>query len=279
MNRTPGAVAGPPLRASRRRGTLDDVSETWTALGAEDAPAIVFVHGTRLSRGMWQPQMAALSGAFRVVALDLPGHGALRDDPFRWDDAVAEVVRVIDVAARGRAVLVGLSLGGYVAMDVAVRHPERVAGLVISGASADPRGLLGPPIGALAAVMDRTPARLLEGANRLWFRNRYPARTANAIIAGGFAYGAGAAALRQLRGRRFAAALAAYPGPVLILNGRLDPPFLLGQRRFGRALPDVRFVVLRGATHLANLDRPSAFSAAVARFAASVWKASDRAAG
>ena len=253
--------------------------ETYTALGAGDAPAIVFVHGTRLSRGMWQPQMAALSGAFRVVALDLPGHGALRDRPFRWDDAVAEVVRVIDEAAGGRAVLVGLSLGGYVAMDVAVRHPERVAGLAISGASADPRGLLGPPIRALAAVMDRTPARILEGANRFWFRHRYPARTASAILAGGFAFGAGAAALRQLRGRRFAAALAAYPGPILVLNGQLDPPFLLGQRRFGRALPDVRFAVLRGATHLANLDRPSAFSAAVARFTASVVAASDRAAG
>lgn len=244
--------------------------ETYTARGAEDSPAIVFVHGTRLSRGMWQPQMAALSGAFRVVALDLPGHGALRDHPFRWDDAVTEVVRVIDAAAGGRAVLVGLSLGGYVAMDVAVRHPERVAGLAVSGASADPRGLLGPPIRALAAVMDRAPVRFLEGANRFWFRHRYPGRAADAIIAGGFAFGAGAAALRQLHGRPFAAALAAYPGPVLILNGRLDPPFLLGQRRFGRALPDVRFVVLRGATHLANLDRPSAFSAAVARFAASV---------
>lgn len=241
---------------------------SYTALGSAAAPAIVFIHGSRLSRGMWQPQLAALAGQFRVVALDLPGHGALRDRPFRWDEAVEEVVRVIDEAAGGRAVLVGLSLGGYVAMDVVARHPERVAGLVISGASMEPAGPLGLPIRALAAILGRVPVQTLDRLNRAWFRWRYPTGTARAILAGGFAFEGGVDALHELRRRRFGLALAGYPGPVLVLNGQLDPLFRLGQRRFCRALPDVQVTVLRGATHLANLDRPSAFSARIARFAA-----------
>ena len=67
------------------------MSSSYTAVGPPGAPAIVLVHGTRLSRGMWHPQLAALSGGFRVIALDLPGHGALRHRPFDWDEAVDEI--------------------------------------------------------------------------------------------------------------------------------------------------------------------------------------------
>ncbi|MEA2536518.1 MAG: hypothetical protein QOF11_752 [Chloroflexota bacterium] len=248
------------------------MSSSYTAVGPNGAPAIVLVHGTRMSRGMWHPQLAALQGGFRVIALDLPGHGALRDREFDWDEAVEDIARVIDEAAGGRAVVCGLSLGGYLAIDLAARYPERVAGLVISGASAEPSGRFFPmAIRWLAGVMDRTSGPRLDRINRTWFRQRYSPATANAILAGGFGYQAGAAALYGLIGREARTAFAAYPGPKLILNGQLDLPFRLGQRGFLRAARDARVVVLPGATHLANLDRPSAYSAALARFAADVF--------
>ena len=245
------------------------MSSSYTAVGPADAPAIVLVHGTRLSRGMWHPQLQALSGGFRVIALDLPGHGALRDRQFDWDEAVDEIARVIDEAAGGRAILCGLSLGGYLAIDVAARYPAKVAGLVITGASAEPRGRLMPlGIRWLATLMDRTATPRLDRVNRAWFRRRYPGPTANAILAGGFGFPAGTTALRELVGRDLRATFATYPGPSLILNGQLDVPFRLGQDAFRKAGHDSRVVVIRRASHLANLDRPSAYSAALGRFAA-----------
>jgi pimeloyl-ACP methyl ester carboxylesterase len=250
------------------------MSSSYTAVGPPDAPAIVLVHGTRMSRGMWHPQLAALQGGFRVIALDLPGHGALRDRSFDWDEAVDEIARVIDEAAGGRAVVCGLSLGGYLAIDLAARYPERVAGLVISGASAEPSGRFFPvAIRWLARVMDRTSQPRLDRINRAWFRQRYSPPTANAILAGGFGYAAGAAALYGLIGRDARASFAAYSGPKLILNGQLDLPFRLGQRGFSNASRDAQVVVLARASHLANLDRPSAYSSALARFAAEVFAA------
>ena len=234
--------------------------------GPADGPPIVFVHGTRLSRSMWRPQMDALRDTYRVIALDLPGHGVLADRPFTVAAASDQVVRVIEEAAGGRAVVVGLSLGGYVAMDLAARRPELVRALVLSGATAEPVGRLGTPFLALAWVMERFDGPALRAVNAWFFRTRFSPAIAEPIIAGGFWSAGGAQALRAIAGERFAPRLAAYQGPTLILNGDLDPLFRLTVRRFAGPARDRQRVRLRGATHLANLDRPRAFSLAIRRF-------------
>ena len=234
--------------------------------GPVNARPIVFIHGTRLSRSMWRPQMDDLRDTYRVIALDLPGHGALAGRPFSVERASDHVARVIEEAAGGRSVVVGLSLGGYVAMDLAARRPELVRGLVLSGATAEPVGLFAVPYLALAWVMERFDGPALDAANRWFFRTRFAPAISEPIIAGGFWSAGGAQALRAIVGQRFAPRLAAYPGPTLIINGDLDVLFRLTAKRFARAARDPRRVRLRGATHLANLDRPRAFSFAIRRF-------------
>lgn len=244
--------------------TLD--SAAYDVEGPIDGPPIVFVHGTRLSRSMWRPQMDALRDPYRVIALDLPGHGALADRPFTVASASDQVARVIEEAAGGRAVVVGLSLGGYVAMDLAARRPELVRGLVLSGATAEPVGRLALPFLALAWAMERFDGPALEAVNTWFFRTRFAPAIADPIVAGGFWSAGGAQALRAIVGERFAPRLAAYPGPTLIVNGDLDPLFRLTVKRFAGPAKDRRRVRLRGATHLANLDRPRAFTLAIRRF-------------
>ncbi len=255
--------AGPPPEQT-------DADVGLTATGRADAPAIVFLHGTRLSRMVWTPQLDALGDEFRAIALDLPGHGARAGERFSLDRATDVVVAAIRERAAGRsAVVVGLSLGGYVAMTLAARFPELVSGLVIAGASAEPAGVRVLAFRGLAGAMAHLDRPSLDRLSGRFFRARYPATIAEPIVAGGFWSGGGALALRALFGERFVPRLAAYGGPVLILNGEYDLLFRLSAPTFAASARNARRVVLRGALHLSNLDRPVAFSHVVRDFARS----------
>lgn len=241
-----------------------------TATGPPDAPAIVFLHGTRLSRTVWTPQLTALGDEFRAIALDLPGHGDRAAEPFTLTGAVELAAATIrERAAGGRAVVVGLSLGGYVAIALAASHPELVRGLVIAGASAEPVGVRGVAFRTLAAALARLDGPRLDRFSSWSFRSRYPAAIADPVVAGGFWSAGGAVALRALWGERFDARLPGFGGPILIINGQYDLLFRRSARRFAATAHDVRRVVLAGAVHLSNLDRPGAFTLAVRRFARS----------
>jgi pimeloyl-ACP methyl ester carboxylesterase len=250
------------------------VDPTITVTGPPGAPAIVFVHGTRLTRSAWAAQLDGLGGEFRAIAVDLPGHGARAAEPFTLEgaaDIVAATIR--EQAADGRAVVVGLSLGGYVAMVLAAREPDRVRGLVVAGATAEPVGLRSVAYRALAALLDHFDGPELDRLNGWLFRSRYPASIAAPIVAGGFWSKGGATALRALLGQRFIPCLAAYPGPTLILNGQWDLLFRLSAGGFAAAASDPHRVRLAGALHLSNLDRPAAFNEAVRRFASGLPEA------
>ena len=245
----------------------------------DQRPTIVFLHATRLTGAQWRAQTAALEAEFPCVLVDLPGHGSAADRPFTLADAASDVATTIAGLPDGRAVLVGLSLGGYVAMEVAARWPERVAGLVLAGATVDPAGLAGIPFRALAIVYRHLPGTWLARSQTWAFRRRYRAELVDPIIESGWWFHGGAAAVSALIGHRFRPSLARYGGPVLLVNGDRDLLFRIGERGFAAASGDVRRVLIRGAGHRSNLDQPEAFTAAVRRFARSLPPAGETAAG
>ncbi len=165
--------------------------------GPPDAPAIVFVHGTRLTGSMWvasRPPSPARTGRSRWTC---PAHGRAGRPPFTLEGAADDVAAAIrDAAAGGRAVVVGLSLGGYVAMDAGRARP---------GARARARPVGSDRRAGRPAVRAVPRARLgdgrldgprLEALNAWFFRSRYPPAIAEPIIAGGFWSSGGATALR-----------------------------------------------------------------------------------
>jgi len=240
----------------------------WTAVGPADAPGIVFIHGTRLTRAQWTTQIARLGARYRCVAIDLPGHGERSAEPFTLAAASDAVVAAIDaeIPAR-RAVLVGLSLGGYVAIETADRSPDHVAGLVLAGCSAEPIGPVAAVFRVFAWGLEHAPAAVLDRVNRGYFRLRYGRSLAAPIIAGGFWPAGGAQAVRALLRARYLERLARLWTPVLVVNGALDPVFGPGGDPWAAACRRGRHVVLARAMHLTSLDRPRAFSNLVAAFA------------
>jgi pimeloyl-ACP methyl ester carboxylesterase len=242
----------------------------WDVEGPEGAPAIVFVHGAMMGRSVWRPQLDALHDRYRCISVDQPGHGSLRGRGFTLDVAVANVVDAIDREAGGRAVLVGLSLGGYVSMAVAGQCPERVRGLVIAGCTREPVGLSRVGFHAYSWSLRVVPERLVRAVALGWFRLRYGAVVASAITAGGHFSRGGSRAVRHLVGGGFKARLLAYGGPILAINGVTDLVFTLGAKRFLGGVPRLDYRVIPRAGHLSNVDKPAAFTGLVEEFVGSL---------
>ena len=152
------AAAPPPTASAERRRRRRPAG----------APAIVFVHGTRLTRAMWTAQQAALPDEFRTIALDLPGHGARARRAVHPGRRRGRRVRgdPRPAPAGGRSSSACRSAGTS-RWPSPRASPERVRGLVLSGATAEPVGVRMLPYLALAAVMDRGRGRAARPAQRL----------------------------------------------------------------------------------------------------------------
>jgi pimeloyl-ACP methyl ester carboxylesterase len=217
---------------------------------ATDRLPVVFLHGIRVSGTMWRPIMQRVGTHRPVAAPDLPGHGQRRGEPFTMEAAVATVVDAIDQLG-GKALVVGLSMGGYVGMAVAGSHPHRVAGLVAIGCTAKPGGPFAAIYGLAAGLAGRHP----DTANRLtaWgFRQALPAPVAEAVVAGGLACEIMPQVVDAVTAMNPPTPLLTYPGPVWLLNAARDP-FRRHERVFLRACRNGRLSVWPARNHVSLL--------------------------
>lgn len=109
--------------------------------GPKDAPAIVLLHGSNADLHTWEPWTAALKGQYRVIRFDQVGHGLTGPDPkddYSRDNYVEDIREVADKLGLERFVLGGNSMGGKHALAFAVKHPERLTGLVLVDGSGGP---------------------------------------------------------------------------------------------------------------------------------------------
>lgn len=243
---------------------------SYDAAGPVGAPAIMFVHGTRVNRKMWLPQVQGLADDYRVLAMDLPGHGALADARFGLEAAMEAMTGVLDQEAADRALLVGSSLGGYMSLEFAGRLPDRVAGLVLSGCSLNIRGAAALPFQIGARVLGRVSERWLIRVHEELCRRMFPPAFAEPIIEAGFSFKAVPDALQVLIGKDFLLLLWEFAGPVLFLNGQRDRIFCWNQAAFVAAARDGRLQVIPRGSHRCNLEYPEAFTEALRGFARSI---------
>lgn len=241
--------------------------------------AVVFLHSFPLDRSMWTGQLIAIGAAgCRAVLVDLPGFGespVLGAAP-SLDAYAHAVLATLDALSIRRAVFVGLSLGGYVALTIASIAPSRVAGLVLADtrAAADEPATRAGRIVNLALVRDRGVealfAKMLPGLVSAQcpeaVRDR-ARRVASAQSPEGVTF-----ALLAMRDRPDRTAmLATITAPTLVLVGERDGISTPDEMRaMAAVIPGARFELVLDAGHLSSLEQPERFNAALGRFLSTV---------
>ncbi|MEV7005837.1 alpha/beta hydrolase [Streptosporangium sp. NPDC051022] len=232
-------------------------------------PPIVFVHGIRVSATMWEPVISHLDRP--ATAVDLPGHGTRRGEPFSMEGATSAVAAAVD-SLGGRALVVGLSLGGYVGIATAERFPDKVAGLVAMGCTARNA----PAVRAyrlIASLAARNPS-LADRISSRALRRLLPGQVGAAMVAGGLSCEVMPQAVAAVAEHDQLAALAAYPGRVWLVNGTLDP-FRTDERAFLRACGNGRLILIPGRGHLGVMAAPGSLARLVGDLADQVAGARD----
>ena len=238
---------------------------------------VVFVHGFPLNRTMWQPQVAALSSTFRIVTVDLRGHGD-SDAPlwrYRIDDFVDDILAVLDDLRLPRVSLVGLSMGGYVALALARLYPDRLSGLVLSDtrAQADtPEGRQGRFHLAQAAhergagaVADTMLPKLLSAKTR----DSRPDLVAQVrTMIEHMRLGGIVGDLMAMADRPDSVPLLeTLDCPTLVIVGADDQTTPLPDARLmAERIPGARLEIIPEAGHLPNLEQPDGFNGCLDRF-------------
>jgi pimeloyl-ACP methyl ester carboxylesterase len=247
-----------------------------TDLGAGDP--WVLLHSFPVDRRMWAAQCAALAAdGHRAVVFDLPGFGGaprMTASPPSLDAYVDAVLAALDALGLDRVTLVGLSLGGYVALRLAARAPDRLRGLVLADtrAAADSPETRAGRVLNLALVRSRGPAALIEKMLPHLLHRDAPESLRDTLRGWAAEQSAEAVgdALLAMRDRGDATpVLATIACPTLLLCGSYDtitPP--AEHATMGAAIAGSRVEVIEGAGHLSNLERPDAFNAALRRWAA-----------
>ena len=239
---------------------------------------LVLLHAFPLDRGMWQPQLAALADVTRVVALDLPGFGESSPAGAFTIDGVADAVAAF-LAARGipKAVVCGLSMGGYVALAVARRQPNVLAALILADtrAGVDDRIAKANRTKSIALTEEKGSAALFESMLPKVLSEQTHATKPEVVdrlksIAAKQPAASVVAALAALRDRPDAnPGLKAVAVPTLVLVGEYDavtPP--LAAANLSAQIRRSTLVHIPGAGHLSNVENPDAFNAAVGGFIA-----------
>jgi pimeloyl-ACP methyl ester carboxylesterase len=230
---------------------------------------VVLIHGGLVDSRLWDDQVAVLARRHRVIRYDLRGFGR-SDFPEGPFSHVEDLEALLGHLGAGRVALVGVSLGGMIATDFALEHPDRVSALVLVGSAL--RGFETPPNEELAAIYRAAENDGRERAIDLWLRSP--------LFAGGRDVPHFAERVRAMLGDNFrswgpterpievrwprtptADRLSEIGVPTLVVAGDLDVPAILTiADALARGIAGAEKRILPGRSHHPNLEDPRTFN-------------------
>jgi pimeloyl-ACP methyl ester carboxylesterase len=234
---------------------------------------LVLIHAFPFDGRMWADTASSLAHRCRVIAPDMRGFGAsnLGGHDASIADMADDVAALLDSLGIERAALGGLSMGGYVSLAFAARHPARLERLILADtrAAADSAVARAGRADALALVAKEGVAALVERQLGVLLSPAASEAVRNQVRVLGKqspeGVSAGILALRDRPDRRGELATIAVPTLVIVgSDDKISPPAEMAG--MAAAIPGARLVEITGSGHLSNLERPSEFVAAVANF-------------
>jgi 3-oxoadipate enol-lactonase len=245
----------------------------YATAGAGDP--VVFLHGFGLDFGMWDPQWQAFAQHHRVIRYDLRGYGG-SSLPQRRYSHVDDLLALIDFLGARPAHLVGLSLGGRVALRVAAEHPEAVRSLTLADPALDGHAWTADWLQRWRKMTEAVKPGDVAAAKTLWREHivfepaSQDSKVADALRVmidrySGWHLGypdPGTAPARQV-----AEMLPSISVPTLVLVGELDlPDFQAIARRLAREMPQAELQTLAAVGHMSNMEAPGLFNQLVLEF-------------
>jgi len=228
-------------------------------------PAVLLTHGYSASARMWKGQMEALTDRYHLIALDMRGHDR-SDSPedlalYSHELTIGDMAAVLDACGVKRAVIGGLSLGGFMSAAFHLVHPERTIALMLfdtgPGYKKDgPREEWNKMANARAAQLEKDGLDIATASAEV--------RVAQHRSAKGLALAA-----RGMLTQKDGKVIESLPDirvPTLVLAGANDKMFIPSADYMAAKIPGAEKVILENAGHAANIDQPDAFNAAVRKF-------------
>jgi pimeloyl-ACP methyl ester carboxylesterase len=233
-----------------------------------EGPTVLLSHGYSATSQMWKGQVNAFPG-FRVITWDMRGHGLTDspDDPAAYSEAatVEDMAAILQVNGADRAIIAGLSLGGYMSLAFHVAHPEMTRALMLFDCGPGYKNPVGRE-GWNETAKQR--AKVFEEKGLDAMGSSAEVRASTHRSAQGLAHAA-RGMLAQVDDR-IITSLERIAVPTLVLVGANDTPFLGASDYMSAKIPGARRVTIPDAGHAANIDQPAAFNAAVTEFLASL---------
>ena len=262
----PGFVPGTPRLAYEHLG--------------QGAP-VVFLHGIGGNRTNWREQLVALAGGWHVIALDARGYGDSEDyaGPLAFEDFAADLLRVLDHFAAPTAHLVGLSMGGRIALDFYERHPARVESLVLCDSFPGFDNATFPPAARAEfirlrkepLVNGKEPRDIAPAVARTLVGSQAPQAVLDRLVASmcrlhkeSYIKTVEATTLYE---RIADLSKVAVPTQIIVgAEDKLTPPALA--KKMADSITGARLDIIPDAGHLSNIEQPAAFNAVLREFLA-----------
>ncbi len=243
--------------------------------GPADAPVVVLSHSLATTMAMWEPQLDALTGRYRVLRYDMRGHGASSAPagPYSSSLLASDVAGLLDRLELKRVHFVGLSIGGMIGQRLAIDHASRLASVALCSTTSQitdaMRGIWDQRIAAVeAGGMASQVATTLERWFTAPYRAAHPdkaewigAMIRDTPVAGFIGCG------RAIQNLDVGDGISAIRLPTLVMPGELDPAMPPAVSEvIHRAVPGSEFAVVANASHLANIEQPASFNERLLRF-------------